>query len=85
MNINDVLEGRFNVAAHLEQLAKDLEAAGHALSAAEIRREIRGMIGRLMDLDKVLNNHKVAIYVTQEEGNAQAAHHWLSMIEKGVA
>ncbi|MDQ7734670.1 hypothetical protein QT231_18325 [Halomonas sp. SpR1] len=85
MNISDVLNGNFDIGAQLEQLADELEAAGEKFGAALIRREIRGLGGRLRDLDTVLNINKVQMYAMQEEGNSQAARRWLSMIEGGVA
>ncbi|WP_447529837.1 hypothetical protein [Vreelandella sp. TE19] len=81
MNI-EVVSGHFNVMGHFEQLANDLEAAGHITSATEIRR---GLSGRLVDLDAVLNRHKVAIAVTLEKDDRPAAPHWLSLIEQGDA
>lgn len=85
MNINDVLKGHFNLAGSLEQLAHDLEAAGHVISAAEIRREISGAAGQLGALDQTLNNNKVVIYDAQEAAASNAAEQWLGLIEKGVA
>lgn len=85
MNITDVLNGSFDIGAQLEQLADELAVAGHAFGAAEVRREVRRLNGRLRDLDSVLNSHKVEIYAAQEKGSAPATKRWLTMIEGGVA
>ncbi|MBT2784782.1 MULTISPECIES: hypothetical protein [unclassified Halomonas] len=61
MKITNTVDSLFLTKLRFEQLANDLEAAGHELGAAELRHQLEKMSQQFMDLERVLKNHQVAI------------------------